>query len=84
MLANRALELSGAGKELENLALIIWYLIANSQRGKTAVRSESLDSRLQMAAASLPDGHSTLKIIDEVLHILRPESRDSWQKSHDS
>uniref|UniRef100_A0A146LNN4 Uncharacterized protein n=1 Tax=Lygus hesperus TaxID=30085 RepID=A0A146LNN4_LYGHE len=77
LLASRTLELNGSADELKNLALIVWYLIANSQRGKSAVRSVSLDTRMQMAAASLPDGHPTLEIVEEVMHILKPSSRDS-------
>ncbi|BES95210.1 determination of left/right symmetry [Nesidiocoris tenuis] len=76
LLANRALELVGAGDELRDLALTVWYLVANSQRGKNAVRMASLDSRLRNAAAPLPDGHQTLEIVDQIATILQPPSTD--------
>ncbi|RZF34348.1 hypothetical protein LSTR_LSTR008887 [Laodelphax striatellus] len=59
-----------AAEEKSAVALIIWALAANNQKAKLCLRGAGLDSRLQLAAATVQSNSPVVELLDNTLSIL--------------
>ncbi|XP_039292555.1 rotatin [Nilaparvata lugens] len=61
---------NSAAEEKRAVALIVWALAANNQKAKLCLRGAGLDSRLQLAAATIQSNSPVVQLLDNTLSIL--------------
>lgn len=57
-------------REIHDIALITWYLIANSHRGKNAIKAVGLASRLKFTITK-DSNPNLMPLLNEILVILK-------------
>ncbi|XP_014254359.1 rotatin-like [Cimex lectularius] len=70
-ISNWAVDPSITENELQDVLLIAWFIAANSQRGKFAVRNVNLDGRLQLAVITYPEQTKIAQLAKKVLPIIK-------------